>query len=709
MTIKEKIVEFMRTSAYNPMLEEELAREMEIDKKQRKIFSKLLEEMVTEGLIIQTRKKRYGVPERMGLIVGRLQGHNKGFGFVISDITDIEDVFIPANFMNGAMNEDRVVARINQNTTSTRKAEGEIIKILKRANKEIVGTYEDSRNFGFVIPDDNRINLDVYISKADRNKANHGDKVVCEIIEWPDQRRNPEGKIIEVLGHEKDAGTDILAIMRKFKLNPEFPNSVEEEIQGVPQVVGDDDQEILRRQDLRDLQMITIDGADAKDLDDAISLEILANGNYNLGVHIADVAHYVREGSELDKEALARGTSVYLVDRVVPMLPKELSNGICSLNPNLNRLAMSVFMEIDKSGRVINHQIMESIININERMVYEDVSDILEKEDQTLIARYQYLLEDFRNMERLCKLLRKRREDRGAIDFDFDEAKIILDQEGRPLDVVKYERRIANRIIEEFMLVCNETIAENYYWLNIPFVYRVHEEPSMERLEEFNKFIFNFGYSLKGIAKEVHPKTLQELLDKIKGEKEETLISTLMLRSLKKAKYNASNSGHFGLAAKYYCHFTSPIRRYPDLAIHRIIKMTLNGKIDKRHLEKLKSAVIYIADQSSIRESVADEAERETEDLKKAEYMAQRIGEIYEGIISGVTSFGIFVELDNTIEGMVSLSSIVDDYYIYDNEKHILIGERKKRTFRIGDLVKIQVAKVDVRQREIDFNLVDED
>lgn len=705
LTIKERIVEFMRTSAYNPMLEEELAEALGIEKSDRKIFSNLLEEMTAEGLIIQTRKKRFGVPERMGLIVGRLQGHAKGFGFIISDLPEVEDVFIPSNLMNGAMNHDRVVARINQVNTSTRRAEGEVIRILERANKEIVGTYEDSRNFGFVVPDDNKINVDVFIPKADRNGAKHGDKVVCEITEWPDKRRNPEGKIIEILGRENDTGTDILAIMRKYKLNPDFPPSVEKEIESIPDEVEAED--IAMRRDLRNLKMVTIDGADAKDLDDAVSLEMLPNGNYRLGVHIADVAHYVREGTELNKEALARGTSVYLVDRVIPMLPKKLSNGICSLNPKVDRLTMTVFMEIDHSGRVVDHEILESVVNINERMIYEDVSDLLENENQELMEKYKDFVEDFRRMEELSKILRRRREERGAIDFDFDEAKVVLDEKGRPVDVKRYERRTANRIIEEFMLVCNETIAENYYWLNLPFVYRVHEEPNIEKLEEFNRFIHNFGYHLKGMTNEVHPKILQELLNKIKGQKEETVISTLMLRSLKKARYAPENLGHFGLAAKYYCHFTSPIRRYPDLAIHRIIKLYLQGKIDEGRLQKLKSAVSYIAEQSSIRETVADEAERETVDLKKAEYMAERIGEIYEGIISGVTSFGMFVELDNTIEGMVRLSSIVDDYYIYDSEKHILIGERRKKTFKIGDIVKIQVAKVDVRQREIDFNLVE--
>lgn len=707
MTIKDKIIEFMRTSAYNPMLEGELAEALDINREQIPLFTKLLEEMVTEGLVIRTRKKRYGVPERMGLIVGKLQGHAKGFGFIISETMGVEDVFIPASFINGAMNQDRVVARINQETTNTRRAEGEIIRILERANTEVVGVYEDSKNFGFVVPDDKKINVDIFIPKADKNSAKTGDKVVCEIIEWPERRRNPEGKIIEILGHEDDPETDILGVMRKFKLNPNFPKKVEKEIEEIAQKVTEE--EIAGRKDLRNLTMITIDGADAKDLDDAVSLEKLSNGNYKLGVHIADVAHYVREGTELNKEALKRGTSVYLVDRVIPMLPKELSNGICSLNPRVDRLAMSVFMEIDKQGQVIDHQIFESVINIDERMVYEDVSDILENDDLELSEKYKHLLEIFKNMGELCKILRNRRELRGSIDFDLDEAKIILNEEGRTVDVIKYERRIANRIIEEFMLICNETIAEKFYWLNAPFVYRVHEEPNIEKLEEFNKFIYNLGYQLKGMTNEIHPKMLQDLLKEVGGEKEETLISTLMLRSLKKARYAPENLGHFGLSAKYYCHFTSPIRRYPDLAIHRIIKGYLQGNMDEKNHKKFQSIVGYISEESSRRENLADEAERETEDLKKAEYMAEHIGEIYEGIISGVTSFGIFVELENTIEGMVHLSSIVDDYYIYNADKHSLVGERKKRIFRIGDNIKIQVARVDIKQREIDFNLAPEE
>lgn len=703
MTIKERIVDFMRESAYNPMLEEELMQALELDKSDRKLFSQILEEMEKEGLIIKTRKKRYGVPERMGLIVGRLQGNPKGFGFIISDNEEEQDVFIPANLMQGAMHNDRVIARINNVSSQTNKPEGEIIRILKRANKQVVGTYEDSRNFGFVIPDDKRISVDIYIPKGESRNVKDGYKVVCEITRWPEPRRNPEGVIVEVLGHKDDNATNIAAIMKKFGLKAEFPQEVEREAEQIPDEIPEE--EIKRRRDLRDLRMVTIDGADAKDLDDAVSIEKIGPDRYRLGVHIADVSHYVRENSALDKEALERATSVYLVDRVIPMLPKKLSNGVCSLNPKVDRLALSVFMEIDQQGQVLQHEVVESVIRSKERMIYDDVSDILEKNDQALIEKYKDLVPDFRLMEELCKILRNRREHRGAIDFDFPEAKVILDEGGKPVEIKKVDRRIANRIIEEFMLVCNETIAETYYWLNLPFVYRVHEDPSLERIEEFNRFIHNFGYHLKGIKNEIKPKTLQSLLKKIEGKKEEVLINTLMLRSLKKARYAPSNYGHFGLAAEYYCHFTSPIRRYPDLAIHRIIKAFLQKGTEHPWLHKVAGLVPYISEQSSYQERNADEAERESVDLKKAEYMAERIGEVYEGVISGVISFGMFVQLENTVEGLVRVSSLEDDYYIFDNDNMALIGERKRRVFRIGDVVKVRVARVDTLQREIDFVL----
>ncbi len=704
LSIRDKILEFMRETAYSPMLDMELANVFEIGSEGIEEFYSILEHMEQRGEIIKTKKNRYAAPERMNLMVGKLQQHAKGFGFLLSELPEYSDVFIPANDLNGAMHGDRIVARVAKRSNDGKKCEGEVIRIIERVNKEIVGTFESSKNFGFVVADDRRLNMDIYIPKSEFNGAMDGFKVVCEITRWPEARRNPEGKVIEVIGHKDDVGTDIVSIIRKYKLPEEFPKKVEDEAEAIPETIPEE--EIARRRDLRNEEIVTIDGADAKDLDDAVSVKKLPNGNYLLGVHIADVTYYVKEGKPLDKEALKRATSVYLVDRVIPMLPRKLSNGMCSLNPRVDRLTLSANMEIDPKGQVVQHEIYESVINTCERMTYTDVSDILEKQDEELLKRYDYLVDHFKRMEELCRILRKRRDDRGNIDFDFDEAKIVLDESGKPIDIKRYERRIANRIIEEFMLVCNETVAEHYYLKNIPFVYRIHEEPNMEKIEAFNKFIHNFGYHLKGVHTEVHPKALQDLLKKVEGQKEERIINTLMLRSLKQAKYSPVCSGHFGLAAQYYSHFTSPIRRYPDLQIHRIIRESLAGKIDQKRIEQLKSIVAIAAEKSSERERTAEEAERDTDDLKKTEYMSYHINEEFDGIISSVTSFGMFIELENTIEGLVRISSLVDDYYIYDQEQHLFRGERTKKTFRIGDAVRVRVTKTDITQREIDFVLV---
>ncbi len=704
MVSKEILLEFMREQAYNPMLDSELANVFDIKSVEMGEFLNLLETMEDEGAVIKTKKNRFAVPERMSLVVGRLQSTQKGFGFIIPDNTEISDVFVPANDLNGAMHNDRVIARMSKSIGQGKRAEGEIIRILFRANKEIVGTYESSKNFGFVVSDDKRINYDIYIPKSETNGAKDGYKVVAAITRWPESRRNPEGKVIEVLGHKDDIGTDIVSIIRKYKLPEAFPRKVLSEADSIPDKVSEE--EIAKRRDLRDMNIVTIDGADAKDLDDAISVEKLSNGNYKLGVYIADVTYYVKEGSALDKEALKRATSVYLVDRVIPMLPKRLSNGICSLNPSIERLTMSISMEIDNTGTVVSHEIFEGVIKTKERMTYTDVSDILEKEDPELVKRYDYLVEDFKAMQELATILSKRKNRRGSIDFDFPESKIILDDEGRPVEIRKSERRIANRIIEEFMIVCNETIAEHMYWLKIPFVYRVHELPSAEKISSFNKFIHNFGYHLKGTSEEVHPKALQDLLKKIDGKKEEHIISTLMLRSLRQARYSPENLGHFGLASNYYSHFTSPIRRYPDLQIHRIIRDMINEKLNQNRISKLKGIVANAADRSSERERVAVEAERETDDLKKAEYMSYHVGEEFDGIISSVISFGMFIELENTIEGLVRISTLVDDYYIFDAENHLFRGERTSKVFRLGDEVRIKVSNVNVSQKEVDFVII---
>lgn len=699
---KERIYQFMKEDAYKPLLFKELLVVLDVPSGEIELFTQVLDELEKEGKIFKTNKERYGIPGRMGLIAGRLQGNERGFGFIIPDDEETEDIFIPADSMNGAMHNDRAIARINKKMPGDRKTEGEIIKILERANHRVVGTFENSRYFGFVIPDDKKICGDIFIPRDEANGAKTGQKVITQIMLWPEKRRNAEGRIVEILGNMDDPGVDILSIIKSYNLSQEFPEVVIKQAISIPQGVTAD--VTAGRRDLRNLRMVTIDGEDAKDLDDAVSVERLTNGNYMLGVHIADVAHYVKENSPLDKEALKRGTSVYLVDRVLPMLPTELSNGICSLNPQVNRLTLTVMMELNNSGKVISHDVFESVININERMTYTNVYKILVENDEELKKKYDYLLEDFKTMEELALILRKKRMSRGSIDFDFEEAKIVLDEKGKPVEVKRYEITIANKIIEEFMLACNETVAEHFSWANVPFVYRIHEDPDPEKLEALNEFIFNFGYHLKGINN-IHPKALQQVIEKIKGKKEERVISTVILRSLMKAKYSHNNAGHFGLAAKYYCHFTSPIRRYPDLIIHRIIKEWLQGRIETEREERLNHILPEIARTASERERAAEEAERETENLKKAEFMIGREGEAFDGIISGVTSFGMFVELDNTVEGLVKLGSMEDDYYIYNEKHYTLIGERKKKSYRLGDSVRVKLVRADLATRKIDFML----
>jgi len=697
---KERILRFMRDGAYKPLNFEELAVVLDVPQNDRELLRYVLEELESEGAIYRTKKDRYGVPERMNLIVGRFQGNERGYGFLIPDSETEGDVFIPADGTNGAMHNDRVIARLTSKGYGNRRAEGEIIKILKRANKRIVGTFEESRHFGFVIPDDRRIPEDIFIPKDEVNGARQGQKVVAEIVKWPESRRNAEGRIVEIIGDINEPGTDIVSIIKAHGLIEEFPEDVMRQAGKIKDTV--DEEDLKGRRDLRHLKIVTIDGEDAKDLDDAVSIERLPNGGYRLGVHIADVSHYVTEGSPLDREALRRGTSVYLVDRVIPMLPKKLSNGICSLNPKVDRLTFSVVMDIDSRGRVVNHDIFPSVIRTCERMTYTDVYKILEKSDEKLLQRYDYLIEDFETMKELALILRKKRMDRGSIDFNFDEAKVVLDENGRPIDIKRYEITIANRIIEEFMLVCNETVAERFFWEEAPFVFRVHEEPDPEKIMAFAQFSANLGYPLKGVQK-IHPRALQTVLDQVRGTKEEMIVSTVMLRSLAKAKYSAENLGHFGLAAKCYCHFTSPIRRYPDLIIHRLIKERLSGRMTTEREDYFFSILPDIAKQCSERERAADDAERDTVELKKVEYMRSKIGESFDGIISNVTSFGMFVELENTIEGLVRISQMDDDYYIFEEKSYSLIGERTKKRYRIGDQVKVILVRADMALRQLEF------
>ncbi|CAM3699466.1 ribonuclease R [Marinicrinis lubricantis] len=707
MITKEELLDFMRETAYKPMTYQELEKHFEIeDPDEFKQFLKLLNELENEGEILRTRTDRYGIPERMNLVKGRLQVHPKGFAFLISEDEEKEDIYVHANDLKSAMNGDIVLVRVTSKSAAGGRLEGEVVRIVQRANTQLVGTFQDHESYGFVVPDDKRISRDIFIPKESFNGAADGHKVVVEIVTYPEGRAAAEGKVIEILGHKNDPGVDILSIIRKYQLPEVFPEDVMEQAEQIADTISEED--LKGRRDLRNWTIVTIDGEDAKDLDDAVNVEKLPNGNYKLGVHIADVGYYVKENSPLDQEAFRRGCSVYLVDRVIPMLPHRLSNGICSLNPKVDRLTMTCEMELDAEGRVVGHDIYPSVIKTIERMTYTNVRKILEDQDPEVTEQYAGLVDMFRLMEELALKLRGKRMRRGAVDFDFQESKVIVDEEGKPVDIVKRDRSIAEKIIEEFMLAANETVAEHFHWMKVPFIYRIHEDPDQEKLFHFMEFISNFGYVVRGKANKVHPRALQTLLEEIEGTKEQTVISTMMLRSMKQAKYDAESTGHFGLAAEFYSHFTSPIRRYPDLVIHRIMREIIEkGSLSEARHEYLTGRMEDIAKQSSQRERVAVEAERDTDKLKKAEFMLDKVGEEYEGIISGVTNFGMFVELENTVEGLIRLSDLSDDYYHYDERHLALIGERTSRVFRIGDEVKVRVARVNMDDYNIDFEMVD--
>lgn len=703
MSIKEKIIFFMSEDAYKPMLIGEILKELNTSKDMKQEILNILTELENEGMIIKTRNDRYGLPSKMNLLKGTIQGSAKGFGFFIPEDSDIKDIFIPPVDLNGAMNGDTVIIRPMISTHDVKKQEGKVIRIIKRANEEIIGTFQEARNFGFVLPDDKRLSQDVFVSKSDFNKAKDGQKVIVKITDWPEKRKNPAGIVTRILGSADDMDTHILSALIRNGIKIDFPEKVLAQAKTVVQEL--DDKEINRRKDFRDYNILTIDGEDAKDLDDAVHIKRLDNDMYELGVHIADVAHYVKEGGILDAEAYERGTSVYMPGSVIPMLPKEISNGVCSLNPYENKFTLSVIMKVDSRGIVKSHDIYESIIQSKVRMNYTEVSDILENQDAELMEKYKPYVEDFKVMEELSIKLSQKRDKRGCIDFDFDEAKIILDDTGKAVDIQKYERRVSNRIIEEFMILANETIAENMYWAKAPFLYRIHESPDYESVVEFNKFIANFGYSIKGIGN-IHPKEFQAVSKKVKGKKEETVINTIMLRSLKKAVYSHEAEDHFGLASKFYTHFTSPIRRYPDLQIHRIIKDHLNGTLDNK-TKRLNDNLPEIAKVCSVNERKAAQLERDVDDIRMAEYMYDHIGEEFEGVISSVTSFGVFVALDNTVEGLIHISNMDDDYYIYDEKNYCLIGERTKKTFKIGDIVQVKLTSVNIQKAEIDFLFIE--
>ncbi|MDR1773917.1 MAG: ribonuclease R, partial [Clostridioides sp.] len=683
--IREKILNLIDEEHYKPLKVKELSMIFGVNSLEIDDFYKLIDDLDKEGEIYITKKKKVARPEQFGKIVGKFSSKKGGYGFVIPNDSSKEEIFIGFDNLNSAMNNDIVLVDIILPKMMDKKAEGNIIKIVERARDTIVGTFEESEGFAFVVPDDKKIREDIFVPKKYFSGAKNNDKVICKITKWPEKLRSAEGKIIEVIGKKGKKEVEITSIIKSHDLPEKFPEKViEQAIMASNEPIDD---EIKRRVDLRDKNIFTIDGDDAKDLDDAVCVEVLSNGNYRLGVHIADVTHYVRENTKLDKDALKRATSVYLVDTVIPMLPKELSNGACSLNANEDKLALSVSMEIDNQGNVVKHDIFESVINSKARMTYTDVSDILENDDEVLKEKYNFLVEDFKNAEKLAKILMAKRKKRGSIDFNIPEPKIILDKDGGVLDIKEYERRISNRLIEEFMLVTNETVAEHFFWMNMPFVYRIHENPELEKMTNLNNYLSAFGYLIKGSLEEVHPKSLQKIIEEIQGKKEESSIAKVMLRSFKHALYSPECKGHFGLAAKYYCHFTSPIRRYPDLQIHRIIKESINGQLSQNRIAKLKEIVEYTSVQSSEREKLAETVEREVDDYYKAVYMSDKVGYEFDGVISSVTSFGIFIELENTVEGLIRLVDLDDDYYIFDEKNYRLIGENTNKIYSLGDEV----------------------
>ena len=720
--------EVMNDKSYVPMKAKELAMLLGIPKSQRDELTQVLDYLVSEGRIGISKKGKYGKPEVFS-VNGIFCGHPKGFGFVTVEGME-QDVFIPEDRTGAALHGDRVQIVVeSQDRGGGRRAEGSVLKVLEHANKEVVGYYQKSKGFGFVIPDNQKISKDIFIPQGCDMGAVTGHKVVARIKEFGDANHKPEGVVTEILGHVNDPGTDILSIVRAYGLPEEFPPEVMDEVEGCPDEVAvpgmtrdeetwdgpygigdltspaDWTGDLAGRLDLRGLRTVTIDGEDAKDLDDAVTLCRNGQGGYILGVHIADVSHYVKEGRPLDKEALKRGTSVYLVDRVIPMLPHKLSNGICSLNAGTDRLALSCIMELDAQGNVLDHKIAETVIHVDRRMTYTAVNAIVTDGDEAVMAEYEGFVPMFMLMKEVSDILREKRKKRGAIDFDFPESKIILDAQGKPLEIKPYERNAATKIIEDFMLAANETVAEDYFWQSLPFLYRTHDNPDPEKMKQLGTFIHNFGYFIRLQQGEIHPKELQKLLDKIEGTPEEVLLSRLTLRSMKQAKYTTLCSGHFGLAARYYTHFTSPIRRYPDLQIHRIIKESLKGGLGEKRAGHYEAILPGVAMQTSALERRAEEAERETDKLKKCEYMSRFIGQEFDGVISGVTNWGLYVELPNTVEGLVRISELRDDYYIFDEQHYELVGEMTRKTFKLGQPIRVQVASTDRLLRTVDFIL----
>ena len=695
---KAMLVSLMNEEAYVPMKLKELAILLNVPKEQREELKQVLNLLLAEGKISVSKKGKFGKAEAFAL-VGVFSGNARGFGFVAIEGQE-EDVFIPADRTGGALHGDRVQIVIDSDGRGGRP-EGTVVRILEHANETLVGTYEKGKGYGFVIPDNQRISKDIFIPQGCSQGAVSGHKVMVKIRDFGEKKgKKPEGVITEILGHIHDPGVDILSIVRAYNLPEDFPGAVKNQLKQVPDEVKKDSW--AGRKDLRDLPTVTIDGEEAKDLDDAISIERAGDG-YRLGVHIADVSHYVQEHTPLDEEAFKRGTSVYLVDRVIPMLPHKLSNGICSLNEGEDRLALSCLMEIDSQGNVTGHEIAETVIRSDRRMTYTAVNAIVTDHDPQVTAEYAEFAEMFLLMKELADILRKKRHARGSIDFDFPESRIVLDEKGKPLEIKAYERNAATRIIEDFMLLANETVAEDYFWQELPFLYRTHDKPDEDRMKRLGTFINNFGYVLRMPGGQVYPKEIQKLLDKVEGTPEELLISRLTLRSMKQAKYTTENTGHFGLAARYYTHFTSPIRRYPDLQIHRIIKESLHGGLTGKRISHYEKILPQVAVQTSALERRADEAERETDKLKKVQYMERFIGQEFEGVISGVTSWGFYVELPNTVEGLVHISELRDDYYVFLEERYELSGEMTGKTYKLGQTIRVQLTGCDRFSKTIDF------
>lgn len=694
---KETMLALLNDPTYVPMKLKELAMLLNLSRDQRDELREVMESLEQDGKVILTKRGKYKIPSAE-FLTGTFSGTAKGFGFVTVEGRP-DDIYIPYDKVKDAMHGDRVQI-VAEPARGGRRAEGTVVKVLERANQTLVGYYQKSKNFGFVIPDNQKIGEDVFIPQGKDMGAVTGHKVIVKLTDYGGERKKPEGEIVEIIGHVNDPGTDILSIVKAYGIPDEYPQEVMEQIEHIPDEVQE--AEKVGRKDIRDWQTVTIDGEDAKDLDDAITISREDFG-YRLGVHIADVSHYVREGSPLDREALKRGTSVYLVDRVVPMLPHKLSNGICSLNQGVDRLALSCIMDIDPHGKVLSHEVAETLIRVDRRMTYTAVNAIITDRDPAVMAEYDGFVEMFDCMKEIADILRDKRSQRGSIDFDFPETKILLDEKGHPTEIKPYERNSATKIIEDFMLMANETIAEDYYWQEIPFLYRTHDNPDPEKMKRLGIFINNFGYSLHLQNGEVHPKEIQKLLTKIEGTEEEALISRLTLRSMKQAKYMPICGGHFGLAARYYTHFTSPIRRYPDLQIHRIIKENLHGNLTGKRISHYDSILTEVSIQCSQTERRADEAEREVVKMKKCEYMSKRVGQIYEGVISGVTNWGFYVELPNTVEGLVRVSDLYGDYYLFSEEKMELRGERSGRIYRLGQKVKVTVSGTDKLTRTVDF------